>query len=159
MSKTTDVVVVLHNIRSEYNVGSIFRSADAMGVDKIYLTGYTPAPLDRFGRTVKEIAKVALGAEKSVSWEKEKSISKLIKALKQKSYQVIAIEQSSESQGYKKVMPKFPCAFIFGNEVKGLNESVLKAVDIIAEIPMRGNKESLNVSVAFGVALFRILDI
>ncbi len=151
--------LILHNVRSEYNVGSIFRTADGVGVSKIFLAGYTPAPIDKFGRPVKEISKTALGAEKTIPWEQEKNISKLLKNLKKQKFQIIAIEQAKNSVDYKKIKPKFPVAFILGNEVKGISKSVLNLCDVIAEIPMKGKKESLNVSVSAGVALFRILNV
>jgi tRNA G18 (ribose-2'-O)-methylase SpoU len=154
-----DVRVLLHNIRSTHNVGSIFRTADALGVEKIYISGYTPAPIDRFGRECKDIAKVALGAEKNISWENILNPQDLILKLKKQNYQVIALEQSSNSIDYKKVKVKYPVLFIVGNEVEGINKDLFSLADIVAEIPMKGKKESLNVSVAFGVALFMVLNI
>jgi len=151
-------VAIFYNIRSAYNVGSMFRTADAAGVTKIYLVGHTPAPLDRFGRFRKDIAKAALGAEKTIPWEYEKEILPLLTKLKKENCQIIAIEQSEKSLDYKKVKIKAECAFIVGNEVTGLPKEVLEVADVIAEIPMNGKKESLNVSVAFGVALFRMLE-
>lgn len=161
MKKGREVIVVLNNIRSTYNVGSIFRTADALGVNKIFLEGTTPAPIDRFGRERKDIAKVALGAEKSVGWEHKDSVIKNIKKLKKDGYQIIAIEQSEKSVDYKKVKisKNKKVVFIMGEEVNGVDKEILKIADTIAEIPMLGEKESLNVSVAFGVALFRILDV
>jgi tRNA G18 (ribose-2'-O)-methylase SpoU len=150
-------VVVLHNIRSTHNVGSIFRTADAAGVSKIYLTGYTPAPLDRFGRSQKDIAKTALGAERSVTWEQAKDPFPVITRLKEEDFQVIAVEQAKDSADYRRLRPKAKVAFLFGNEVRGLSKALLAQCDAIAEIPMAGKKESLNVSVAAGVALFRML--
>ncbi|TAL48797.1 TrmH family RNA methyltransferase [Patescibacteria group bacterium] len=152
-----EVYLILHNIRSCHNVGSIFRTADAAGVSKIYLTGYTPAPHDRFGRGVKEIAKVALGAERTMSWEKRKDIGRLIENLKREKVFVVAVEQERRARDYRKAKIKFPCVFIFGSEVGGLTESVLNLADVIAEIPMHGKKESLNVSVAVGVTVFRMI--
>jgi len=159
MQKQKEAILILHNVRSKINVGSIFRTADAVGITKIYLTGYTPAPLDRFGRVVKEIAKSALGAEKTVSWEKTQNIKKVLVDLKKKKFQIIAVEQSKKSIDYKKVKIKFLVAFIFGNEVTGISEEILKSADVIVEIPMKGDKESLNVAVSVGVALFRILGV
>jgi len=150
-------IVILHNIRSVENVGAMFRTADAAGINKIYLTGYTPAPLDRFGRKRKDLAKSALGAEEFVAWETKKSILSLLVKLKKEKYFVIAIEQDKNSVNYKKVKPKAKNAFIVGAEVTGIPKNILKKCDIIAEIPMRGKKESLNVSVALGVVLFRLL--
>ena len=159
MKKSKEVVLILHNIRSVYNVGAIFRTADAAGITTIYLTGYTPTPLDRFGRIRKDMAKAALGAEKMVAWVHERNPSTIIDSLKKKNYHIIALEQSKHSTDYKKVALKSPAAIIIGNEVTGIYPALLKKCDIVAEIPMRGKKESLNVSVAVGVALFRILDI
>lgn len=157
--KNKEVTVLLHNIRSTHNVGSIFRTSDALGVNKIYLSGYTPTPLDRFGKLRGDIAKVALGAEKVITWEYVLSPESLIKKLKKEKYQIVALEQSKDSADYKKIKIKYPVLFVVGNEVDGISSKTLSFCDIIAEIPMKGNKESLNVSVAFGVALFRILGI
>lgn len=139
-------------------MGSIFRTADALGIKMIFLSGYTPTPIDKFGKPRKDIAKVSLGAEKTLDWEYVESPIKLIKKLKKEKYQTIAIEQSDRSEDYKKVKYKEPALFIVGNEVEGIDKNILSLCDIVAEIPMRGEKESLNVSVAFGVALFRILQ-
>lgn len=152
-------ILILNDIRSVENVGAMFRTADAAGIDKIYLTGYTPTPLDRFGRKRKDIAKSALGAEEHVSWEQKKSISALLTKLKKEGFQIIAIEQDKKSIDYKKVKLKGKNAFIVGTEVTGIPKKVLKKCDKIVEIPMKGKKESLNVSVALGVALFRMLNI
>lgn len=152
------IYVLLNDIRSIHNVGSIFRTADAVGVSKIFLTGYTPTPLDRFGRPRKDLAKVALGAEKSVPWQYEKSALELIKKLKKEGVFVVAIEQSERSKHYKKITLKYPVAFIYGNEVDGIAPAILKECDAIAEIPMAGKKESLNVSVSAGITLFGMLD-
>lgn len=152
-------ILILHNIRSVENVGAIFRTADAAGIDKIYLTGYTPAPLDRFGRKRGDLAKSALGAEEFVKWEQKKNILPLLARLKRENYLIIGIEQDEKSVDYKKVKLKNKNAFIVGAEVEGIPKNILKKCDIIAEIPMRGKKESLNVSVATGVALFRILGV
>lgn len=154
-----EVIIVLNNIRSTYNVGSIFRTTDALGIKQIILGGTTPAPVDRFGRERSDIAKVSLGAEKSVSWKYEKNVLPILKKLKKEGYQIITIEQSNKSVDYKKVKPKEKVVFVMGAEVDGVDKNILKIADIIAEIPMLGQKESLNVSVAFGVALFRILNV
>ena len=151
--------LILHNIRSVYNVGSIFRTADAAGVEKIYLSGLTPTPIDRFGRKRKDFVKSALGAEESVAWEHTDDILTLIKRLRTNGYTVCAIEQSPKAQDYRNIQAKTPFVLVFGNEVSGLPDDILATCDAIAEIPMRGKKESLNVSVAAGIALFRILDI
>ncbi len=158
-AKTYPVSLILHNIRSVYNAGSIFRTADAAGVSKIYLTGYTPTPLDRFGRPRKDIAKVALGAEKTTPWEHFSNIKTLLKKLKEEKTRIVAIEQSSRSIDYKKFNVTGSTAFLLGNEVEGLPKSLIKQCDVAIEIPMRGKKESLNVSVAAGVVLFRVLGV
>ncbi len=150
--------LILDNIRSVYNVGAIFRTADAVGISKIYLCGYTPAPIDRFGRERKDFSKSALGAEKTILWEKREKIKDLLDELKENEVDLVAIEQHDLSLDYKKYSPKKDTAFIFGNEVEGISEEVLKKCDAVLEIPMQGKKESLNVSVSCGVVLFRILD-
>src|SRR3989344_1494648 len=157
MKNNKENILILHNIRSVENVGAMFRTADAAGINKIYLTGYTPAPLDRFGRKRADLAKSALGAEEFVSWEQKKNILPLLSKLKREKYLIIGIEQAKSSVDYKKVKLQGKNVFIVGAEVTGIPEDVLKKCDVIAEIPMRGKKESLNVSVALGIALFRVL--
>ncbi len=152
-------ILIIHNIRSVENVGAMFRTADAAGINKIYLTGYTPTPLDRFGRIRKDMAKSALGAENFVKWEFKKGLPALIRRLRREKYLIIGIEQTENSIDYKKVKLKKKNAFIMGAEVAGIPGNILQKCDAIAEIPMRGKKESLNVSVSCGVALFRILNI
>ncbi len=156
--KKKENIVILHNIRSVENVGAMFRTADGVGINKIYLTGYTPAPLDRFGRIRKDMIKSALGAEKFLPWEQKKTIYPLLLKLKREKYLIIGIEQDKKSINYKKVKLKDKNAFIVGPEVSGIPQNILNKCNLIAEIPMHGKKESLNVSVALGIALFRILD-
>lgn len=153
-----EVTVILDNIRSVYNVGSIFRTSDALGIDKIFLCGCTPTPVDRFGRERKDLAKVALGAEKTIKWEYIENTVELLKELKKKKVFIVAIEQDKKSIDYRKVKVKYPLAIVMGREVEGMSKKVLNECNVIAEIPMMGNKESLNVSVAFGIAGYRILD-
>ncbi len=157
--KQKENIVILHNIRSVQNVGAMFRTADAAGINKIYLTGYTPAPTDRFGRKRGDLAKSALGAEEFVAWEQKKSILPLLAKLREEKYLIISIEQDKNSVDYKKVRLQDKNVFIMGAEVVGIPKSILEKCDIIAEIPMRGKKESLNVSVALGVALYRICNL
>ena len=154
-----ETCIVLPDIRSSYNVGSIFRTADAAGVSKIFLVGYTPCPEDKFKRVNKEIGKTALGAEKTVPWEHEDNIFALLARLKKEGFQIIAVEQSEKSVDYKKATLTEKTVLLFGSEVEGVSPSVLNECDVIAEIPMLGKKESLNVSVSVGAALFRMLDI
>jgi len=149
--------ILLYNIRSEHNVGSIFRTADAAGVDKIYLAGYTPAPIDRFGRPVQKIAKVALGAEKAIPWEQKVTLEltlELIQELKEKGTQIVSIEQAEISVGYKEFSQTKDVVYILGDEVRGVPQEILDASDVVVEIPMKGKKESLNVSVTAGIILF-----
>lgn len=150
-------ILVLHNIRSVQNVGAMFRTADAAGIDRIYLTGYTPTPLDRFGKKRNDFAKSALGAEEYVSWIYQRSLSSLLNKLKKNNYLIIGIEQDEASLDYRKIKLQDCNVFIMGSEVAGISKDILNKCDIIAEIPMRGRKESLNVSVACGVMLFGIL--
>lgn len=142
--------VICHNIRSRENVGSIFRTADAFGITKIYLTGYTPPPPHE------KISKTALGAEKWIPWEKRVSVGQLLKDLKLQKIELVALEQSTKSVPLHRFRPHCPLGLIVGNEARGLSESILKEVDRIVEIPMRGRKESLNVAVAFGIAAYHI---
>jgi len=148
--------VILVDIRSIHNVGSIFRTADALGVNRIFLCGCTPTPKDRFGRKRQDLAKVALGAEESIAWEHCDDIKKLLTKLRKEKVQIIALEQSSKSVNYKKIKSRNSVAIVLGEEVHGLSQKILDLADVIAEIPMLGKKESLNVSVAFGVAGFEI---
>ncbi len=150
------MIAVVHNLRSLHNVGSIFRTADAAGIEKLFLTGYTPAPTDRFGLTRSAIKKVALGAEQNVVWEKFVSASKLLAKLRRENFRILALEQATHSQplanyrSSKKMLKK--TAIVVGNEIQGLSHAILKMCDVVLEIPMLGKKESLNVSVAFGIA-------
>jgi tRNA G18 (ribose-2'-O)-methylase SpoU len=201
MTKKLEITVILNNIRSSENVGSIFRSCDAAGVSKIILCGYTPAPFDRFGRENKGLIKASLGAEKFVEWEKAENLKEAIQnfsseysqkclasatgastrknsaefypcifenipkknfeSAHSKNFVIVGVEQNKNSVNYrdiKKLAPRASrLALIFGNEVEGLSETDLKLCDLIAEIPMHGHKESLNVAVAAGIVLFEIL--
>jgi len=148
--------VLLHNIRSAYNVGSIFRTADAAGVAKLFLSGYTAQPTDRFGRARVDIAKVALGAEKHVPWEYKKNPYAVLAALRKEGWHIAGVEQAPGSIDYRKFKLKKPTLFILGNEVNGVPTGLLKKSDDVLEIPMRGKKESLNVSVAAGIVLFSV---
>jgi tRNA G18 (ribose-2'-O)-methylase SpoU len=150
-------VLILPNIRSAVNVGAIFRTGDAVGISKIFLVGCTPTPSDKFGRVQKDIAKSALGAETWIPWEYRNSLIPLINKLKKEGYSIVALEQNDNSIDYRKFRLKRNTAIILGPEVQGLDKRILNLCDVVVEIPMYGKKESLNVSVACGVALFRIL--
>lgn len=146
--------IILHDIRSHYNVGAIFRTSDGAGVEKVYLTGLTPAPVDRFGRAVTEIHKTALGAEKSVPFESHQDILMLIKELQTVGVKVVAVEQAVGAVLLGDFMVPTEVAYIMGSETEGLPAAVLASVDMILELPMLGEKESLNVSVAAGIVLY-----
>ncbi len=158
------VHILLPDIRSAYNVGSIFRSADCFGIEKIYLYGTTPRPLDRFNRSnsgpQKELSKTALGAEKTILWESVDELNSLFKKKKKDGFTLIAVEQDNESifiDEFKKIQKKEGIEnilLIFGNEVDGIDKKILKKVDYILEIPMHGQKESLNISVCAGLIMY-----
>jgi tRNA G18 (ribose-2'-O)-methylase SpoU len=147
------IIAVLDNIRSAHNVGSIFRTADAFGISELYLCGTTPAPKDKFGRARSDIGKVALGAEKTVAWKYYSTTRRAVSALKKKGFKIFSVEQDkkSEKTDILRTVKAKNIALVFGNEVDGVNPKILKISDKIIEIPMFGKKESLNVSVAFGI--------
>ncbi len=152
-----ELVVVLNNVRSTYNVGAILRTADGAGAAKVYLCGYTPTPIDRFGRMRKDIAKAALGAEDSVLWEHVEDIHLLLPQLRSRHVRLVAVEQHARAVPYTSLALDRPTALVFGEEVHGLTFDILDQCDTIAEIPMRGTKESLNVSVAVGVVAYGLI--
>lgn len=154
---TPIVHILLPDIRSAYNVGSIFRSADCFGAQKIYLTGTTPQPVDRFNRPQKEIAKTALGGEKTIAWEYFETAQEIIQKAKKEKFHIIAIEQSSESVALSQQSTQEKILCIFGNEVEGVPQEILNLCDEVIEIDMKGDKESLNVSVCAGVVLYELL--
>lgn len=150
-----EIIVIAHNIRSLHNVGSIFRAADGFGISKIYLTGYTGAPE---GSNADKIHKVALGAEKFVPWEQTRSLARVITKLKKSGYRIVALENNVNYKitSLAKYKSKTLTALVLGEEVKGFTKKILDTVDDIVEIPMQGKKESLNVSVACGIALYAL---
>jgi len=154
------MIVILHNIRSNYNVGSIFRTADAFGIEKIYLCGITPQPIDRFGRKNNALSKVALGAEEYIESEYFKSTTKLLDKLKTQGYTIVAVELDKKSESLNKIKISKSklkkTALVLGSETDGLSNAILKRADKIIEIPMSGKKESLNVSVAFGIVGYQL---
>lgn len=166
MKQANETYVLLHNIRSTQNVGAILRTCDAAGVNKVFFSGITPSPVDRFGRKRSDVSKSALGAEDSVQWEvleeKGKSVAEFLKEMKNDGFQIVALEQAEDSVDYKEINEKFPAerrVVIVGNEVEGVSKEILELCDVIGEIPMLGQKESLNVSVSFGIFIFRILGV
>jgi tRNA G18 (ribose-2'-O)-methylase SpoU len=141
------IFAILHNIRSCYNVGAIFRTCDAVGIEKIYLTGYTPTP----ETNPEKIKKTALGAENFVKWKKKKNLSDLIDKLKKEKIKIVALETTQKAIPFFKFKPKFPLVILVGNEVRGIDKRTLKKADFVVKIPMFGKKESLNVAVAFSI--------
>ncbi len=152
------MIVVLHNVRSAHNVGSIFRTADAARVEKIYLCGYTPTPFDEYGLPISALIKTALGAEKTVAWEKGGQTARLLDKLRKEGKKIFAVEQSKRSIPYNRLaLSKAELdntVLVMGNEIKGVSPSVLARAEKILEIPMFGKKESLNVAVAFGIVAY-----
>ncbi len=155
MNKTC--VLVLDNIRSVENVGSIFRTAEGLGVSKIYLIGTTPTPLDRFGRKRSDMAKVALGAEEILEWEHRENLVEVLDELKSQNFQIISLEQSEKSHDLNSFESQDIFALVVGNEVDGVSKEALEMSDEVVEIEMKGKKESLNVSVSTGIALYELL--
>lgn len=153
-------VLVLHNIRSSHNVGSMFRTADGAGVGRIILSGYTPDHLDPKGKERRDFIKVSLGAEKFIPHERTKSLSAALKKLKAEGYTIVAVELTDASVNIFDYKPKKneKLAIVMGNEVRGINKQNLKYCDAVVAIPMRGKKESLNVGVACGVVLYTLLN-
>lgn len=169
MDSKKDISVYCDKIRSVYNVGSIIRTSEFCGsVDTIYFGGYTPTPIHP------KISKTSLGAEKNIKWKAVKQPLRLIKKLKSNNYYIIALETKlkGKSKDIAEINRKvknifddnlnmqFPCLLIVGNEIDGIDKKILKQSDIILEIPMMGEiKESLNVSVAFGIGLYYLLNV
>lgn len=149
--------LILENIRSAYNVGAIFRTADASGVSKIFLVGYTPTPIDRFGRPQKEILKTSLGASEEIEWEHVEDTISIIELLKKKGFTVAAVELGENSTNLKDFSEPDKVAYVLGNEVEGVEEETIKQSDVQLEVPMLGTKESLNVSVTAGIVLYHNL--
>ena len=146
-------IVLAHNLRSAYNVGSLFRTADGAGVDHIVLGGYTPTPPRA------DISKTALGADTTLSWEQQKQPWRWLVRMKKSGFHIVALENNVP--GFRpislfKFKPQFPLILVLGNEVHGLSKTMLSYADTIIQIPMHGSKESLNVAIAFGIAAYYI---
>jgi 23S rRNA (guanosine2251-2'-O)-methyltransferase len=165
MTKMTEIIVIAHNIRSTHNVGSIFRTAEGFGVEKIILSGYTPYPkLDHDTRLphiseklTSQIHKTALGAEEMVPFEYTEQIQ--LNLLKEDGFRVVALEQNNRSITLADYKTPEKVALLIGEEVHGITEELLAQCDDIIEIPMVGKKESFNVSVATGIALYQLTNI
>ena len=154
-SDKNPVIAVLENIRSAYNVGSVFRTADAFLIESIFITGYTATPPH------KEITKTALGAQDSVDWKYFKTTKEAIEHLKKDQYKVFAVEQVTDSISLENIaeLSADKIAFIFGNEVTGVDQEIISLCDGCVEIPQFGMKHSLNISVAAGIVLWEAVKI
>ncbi len=146
------IYALIENIRSMHNVGSIFRTSDGVRLQELFLTGYTATP------PRKEIDKTALGATDSVPWQFDRDPLPFIKTLKEKNVQIVAVEHTDSSVSYTEAEYSFPLCIVMGNEVDGVSQQCVNEADIAVEIPMMGIKQSLNVSVAFGIVLYHIFD-
>jgi tRNA G18 (ribose-2'-O)-methylase SpoU len=152
--KKLPVYVVLHNIRSNYNVGSIFRTSDGAMIEKLYLCGYTPHP------PKKEILKTALGATESIKWEYVKDTKEVLNQLKKDGIKIFALELTDSSLPYYELNNDiFPICLVVGNEISGISQELLDLCDYAIEIPQYGIKQSLNVAVAYGVSIFRLREL
>ena len=154
--------LILHDIRSAYNVGAIFRTADGAGVSKIFITGYTPIPAQQgkmyLTQAEKMIAKTALGAENMIPWEQSESLNEVLKKLKKENISIVALEKTAQAIDINSFKSSSQIALIVGNEVDGVAKETLDQCDAVVSIAMRGKKESLNVSVAAGIAMYKLLD-
>lgn len=156
------LAIILADIRSTYNVGSIFRSADGFGVDHIFIAGYTPYPKIKndprmphlYQKISKAIHKTALGAETSVRFSVYSSVMQAISAARLAGYKIASLEQSKDSTPLNKYQPSGKIALVIGNEINGIDKNILKTSDIILEIPMCGKKESFNASVSAAIAMY-----
>ena len=146
--------LIIEHVRSAYNVGAMFRTADGAGVQKIFLVGYTPAPIDRFGRIQTEISKTSLGASETIAWQAVATTAEIIPELKAQGCTVVAVEQSAQSISIKDFKVPDHVAYVMGSEVVGVESATLDLVDQVVDIPMLGSKESLNVSVAAGIIMY-----
>lgn len=158
-------IVVLDNIRSALNIGSIFRTGSGIGINKIYICGISPIPFETSEKLKdknikrKDFVKTSLGAEDEIEWEYKENILDLLKDLKKENYEIVALEQNEKSIDYKDLkIEKEKVAIILGSETEGVQEKVIDLCDKIAEIPMLGLKESLNVTIAFAILAYKIWD-
>ncbi len=157
VSSKHSVEVALEDVRSAHNVGSVFRTADGAGAAHMHLIGMTPTPIDRFGRARADVRKVALGAERTVPWTYHESSTAFLDALRAAGKILVAVEQDARAKDYRTFVPEGDVVLLFGSEVEGISRELLDAASCIVAVPMYGQKESLNVSVASGVVLFSLL--
>jgi tRNA G18 (ribose-2'-O)-methylase SpoU len=153
-AKKTPIIIILDNIRSLNNIGSVFRTSDAFLIEKIYLCGITAQPPHN------DIRKTALGSTETVDWEYIENTIDLVKKLKAESIKVVSIEQAENATMLNDFKPQSNSkyAFVFGNEVKGVSQDVVNASDIVIEIPQYGTKHSLNISVSCGVVVWDVFS-
>lgn len=164
LADMTRLVLIIHNVRSAHNVGSMLRTAEGLGIDKVYMTGYTPYPeakdderLPHLSRRMTvQIHKTALGAEESVPWERIEDIGSAVKELRGNGFIIAALEQAEAAIALPTFNGEGNLALIVGNEVEGLDEAALKLTDIRLVIPMAGQKESFNVAAAAAMALYHL---
>jgi 23S rRNA (guanosine2251-2'-O)-methyltransferase len=155
-SNEQQVIVLLDNIRSLYNTGSILRTADASGIERVVLCGITPRP-DQGSRQRRAIAKTALGAEDSVPWEYQPDAHAALESLATAGYHIVAVETSPEAVNLFEWTPRWPVCLVFGHEVDGVSSALAAHVETVIRIPMLGEKRSLNVATAAGVVLYELL--
>lgn len=160
----SSLILIAHNLRSSHNVGSLLRTAEGLGVEAVYLTGYTPYPmsseddrLPHISRKVDaQIAKTALGAERLIKWQYRNDITDLAAVLKRQGYTIVGLEQTPDSTPLPDFSVPLKLAIIVGREVEGIEPEVLALCDLSIEIPMRGKKESFNVVQAAAIALYQV---
>lgn len=158
------IVLIIHNVRSSHNVGSILRTADGLGVWRVYLTGYTPYPATKddprlphiAAKATRAIQKTALGAEKSTNWKHQDDIFPLLEELRVDGYTVVALEQTPSAKPLHEFMPAEKIALIVGSEIGGIDPEVLRLADEHVKIPMLGKKDSLNVAIAAAMAAYHL---
>lgn len=152
-SEKIPIIAVLENVRSAYNVGSVFRTADAFLIEAIYICGYTACPPH------KEIKKTALGADETVSWKHFRNINEAMEDIRSLGYKIYAVEQAKDSYKLQAIAyePGEKIAVVFGNEVTGVEQSTIEQCDGCIEIPQLGMKHSLNISVAAGIVLWELV--
>lgn len=159
---TRSVILIVHNVRSCHNVGSLLRTAEGLGVERVLLTGYTPYPhkagdtrLPHIAQKLhRQIQKTALGAEETVDWEHHDSIEEALAVLRKQGFEIAAIEQAGNSITLPSYEPPQKIALLVGREVEGIEPEVLAVCDVILEIPMFGRKESFNVAQAAAMGLY-----
>ena len=158
------VVLIVHNLRSCYNVGALLRTADGLGIEHVYLTGYTPYPLSSDDKRLPHLArqidqrihKTALGAEQTAAWTHADDIATVLTTLRVQGYTIAALEQAPHAVPLPSYHPKAPIALIVGREVEGLEPEIVAQANVVLEIPMHGMKESFNVAVAAAMALYQL---